>query len=439
MADLGFLGMRVTGSWPENVQPENYRQMLMLFNPNGMAPLLAVQSFLKQEKTDDPTIHWYTKTLATQRATGTAGSFVYTDSLLSSAYTSGGVAGTVVFVKTSLAQCKHFRAGHTVMLRLSTDYRYDCRGIVNDVSHNGASSYVSVTLREADPISGGLALVDTILVIGNSNAEAGSAPSAISYDPAPFDNKCQIFWTTLEISRRMLNTKLRAFDAYQELRREAMQYHGLEMERSLIHGKKFDGTGTNGKPQTEMDGYRSFITTNAAANVKDFMNTTDTAYAGKTWLQAGAEFLDEMVYVASDFGKAGTNVERLGLCGRDALRGVNRLARHLGWKVLDQMTTKFGMKVTRWETPLLDVYLKTTASFSFEPTDLNTVMLIDPKLFVGRVLTDTRFLPDKTYDSGGFTAIDGKKEGWLTDMSFEIHNPLAGSIMYNVGKDNTAA
>lgn len=438
MADLGFMGMRVTGSWPANVQPENYRQMLLLFNPNGMAPLLAIQSFLKNETTDDITIHWSTKTLATQRATGTAGSFVYTDSALSSAYVSGGVAGTMVYVKVSLAQSKHFRPSHTVLLRLSTDYRKDCRGIVRSVFYNGASSYISVELRQADPVSGGLALVDTILVIGNSSAEAGTAPAAISYDPEEFTNLCQTFWTTLEISRRMLNTKLRPFDAYQELRREAMQYHGIEIERTLIHGKKFSGTDDNNKPITEMDGLRSFITTNAAANVADYKNTTDAAYTGKTWLQAGADWLDEFIYQAAEFGKAGLNVERLGLCGRGALRGINRLARHLGHVNVESMTTKFGMKVTYWQTPTLDIFLKTTASFSYEPTDQNTIMIIDPKLLIGRPLknSDTHFLADKTYDSGGFTTIDGKKEGWLSDLSFEIHNPLAHAILHNVGQDN---
>lgn len=438
MADLGFLGMRVSGSWPTNVQPENYRQMLMLFNPNGMAPLLAVQSFLKSETTDDVTIHWATKTLATQRATGTAGSFVYTDSALSSAYVSGGAVGNTLYVKTSLAQNKHFRAGHTVLLRLSTDYRKDCRAIVVATHQNGASSYVAVKLREADPVSGGLALVDTLLVIGNSNPEAGNAPSSISYDPEQFDNYCQTFWTTLEISRRMLNTKLRFFDAYQEMRREAMQYHGLEIERSLVYGLKFNGVGDNDKQQTEMDGLRSFITTNASDNVSDFKNTTDAKYLSKSWLQAGADWLDEFVYKLSDFGQAGPSAERLALCGRGALQGINRLARQLGYYTVTPMQTKFGMKVTYWQTPQLDIYLKTTPSFSYEPTDLNTVMILDPKLLVGRTLrnSDTHFLPDKNYDNGGFVSVDGKKEGWLTDMSFEIHNPKAFGLLHNVGEDN---
>src|SRR3972149_3979638 len=217
MADLGFLGMRVTGSWPANVQPENYRQLLLLFNPNGTAPLLAIQSFLKTESTDDITIHWATKTLATQRATGTAGSFVYTDSALATPYVSGGVAGNILYVKVTLAFSNHFRAGHTVLARLSTDYRKDTHARVVAVTKNGASSYVTIKLREADPVSGGLALVDTLLVIGNSSDEAGTAPASISYDPEQLDNLCQTFWTTLEISRRMLNTKLRFFDAYQEL------------------------------------------------------------------------------------------------------------------------------------------------------------------------------------------------------------------------------
>lgn len=436
--DLGFLGMRTTGTWPVNVQPENYRQMLLLFDPNGMMPLTAFQSFSKSEVTDDPTIHWHTKTMATQRATGTAGSFVYTNPTLATPYVSGGTAGTIVYVKTSLAQNNHFIPGHTVLLRLSTDYRYDTHGRVVQVVKNGANSYAAVKLRQNDPISGGLALVDTILVIGKSNPEGGTAPASVSYDPEAFENKCQIFWTTLSISRRMINTKLRSFDAYQEARREILLYHGLEIEKTLHKGLLFDGTDENGKPLTEMDGYASFITTNASANVSDYKNTTDPNYTGKSWLLGGLDWLEEKIYQLSDFGKAGPNATRLAVCGRGALQAINRLSRYTGMIQVDETTTQIGMKISRVSIGGLELMFKTTAAFSYEPTDINSVMVVDPTLIRTRPMrnSDTRYLADKQFDTGGWTTVDGKQEGWYSDLSFEVHNPLAGGLFYNLGQDN---
>ncbi len=126
MADLGFLGMRATGDWPANVEPENFRMGLLLFFPNGKAPLTAIQSAMGSKSSSSHTIHWFTKTLATQRATGTAGSFIYDDEALSTAYTAAtGVADTVLYAKMTVALSAHFLAEQTVLLRDANDYVAD--------------------------------------------------------------------------------------------------------------------------------------------------------------------------------------------------------------------------------------------------------------------------------------------------------------------------
>jgi hypothetical protein len=432
MADLGFLGMRATGDWPSNVEPENFRMGLLLFFPNGKAPLTAINSAMGSEVATSHTIHWFTKTLATQRATGTAGAFVYDDSALSVAYSAAsGVAGTVVFVKMTLAQSGHFRTGQTVLLRDADDYRADTHGRVVDVVQNGASSYVSVQLREADQQD--LATADTILVIGNSNTEGGTIPEALSYDQEEFTNIQQIFRTPLDISGSDIVEENRTGDPYMELKREALQYHGIELEKSTVHGLQFKDVGPNGKRLWEMDGIISVINTNAAANVNDY--TLNTDYSGQAWIDGGDDWLDEFVYQIFDFGD---DSEKLGLVGREALRGINRLAKSHGIINLTPETTKFGMKVVRWSTPVGDIFLKTHPLFSFEATDQNTLLIIEPKLLKSRPKKgrDTHFRPDILYTKGGYTAVDGKKEEWLTEMSLEYHNPLAEGILRGVGKDN---
>ncbi len=63
---MAFLGMRGTGDWAANERPENWRQGILRLYPNGMAPLTAILSKMKNSSTDDPVFHWWTKSLASQ-------------------------------------------------------------------------------------------------------------------------------------------------------------------------------------------------------------------------------------------------------------------------------------------------------------------------------------------------------------------------------------
>lgn len=430
--DLGFLGMRAAGEWPTNVQPENFRQGILLYYPNGKAPLTAIMSAIRTETIDDTTHHWFSKTLATQRAT-LRDSGVYDDAALSVAYSGAtGTEGTIVYCKVSAAQANHFNEGKTVLLRESTDYNSDTHGKVVDVKLDGNDSYVAVKLREDDPND--LAGADTLMVIGNSNPQGGPSPEAIGYDVEEQTNITQIFKNALDLSGTAISVRYRTGDAYQEAKRETLELHGVELEKSHIYSLLYKDTGANSKALWEMDGLISIINSNAPANVSDY--TQDTEFAGQAWDVGGEEWLDKIIYQIFDYGD---DAEKLGLCGRGALRAINRLAKLNGFMSLEPMTTSFGMKVTRWETTVGDIFLKTHPLFSYNPTDLNTVIVLEPKLLTAAPLRnrDTHFQKDLLYEAAGYTHIDGRKEQWLTETTMKFQNPLAFGILRSLGKDNT--
>lgn len=432
MADLGFLGMRAAGEWPDNVQPENFRQGILLYYPNGRAPLTAIMSAIRTEVTDDTTIHWFSKTLATQRATLQDGG-VYDDAALTTAYSGAdGTDGTVVYCKLKAAAAKHFNKGKTVLLRESTDYSSDTHGKVVDIKLDGDDSYLAVMLREDDPND--LAGVDTVMIIGNSHAQGGPAPDAIGYDVEEQTNITQIFKNTLDLSGTTMSVRYRTGDALAEAKRETLELHGIELEKSHLWSLLYKDTGDNSKALWEMDGLISIITTNAPNNIFDYK--TDTEFSGQAWDVGGEEWLDKLVYQLFDYGD---DSEKLGLCGRAALRAINRLAKLNGFMSLEPMTTKFGMKVVRWVTAVGDIFLKTHPLYTYNPTDLNTIVILEPKLLTSRPLRmrDTHYQRDVLYDAAGYTTIDGKKEQWLTETTMEYQNPLAMGVAYNVGKDNT--
>ena len=103
-----------------------------------------------------------------------------------------------------------FRRGHTVLLRDASHRDMTVFGKVLGVVKNGASSYLTVTLVEADDNGTltDLSDADQILIAGSSNPEGGPMPDAISYDPVKISNFTQIFRTSLEITRTAKKTFL---------------------------------------------------------------------------------------------------------------------------------------------------------------------------------------------------------------------------------------
>ncbi|MBU2052587.1 DUF5309 domain-containing protein, partial [Patescibacteria group bacterium] len=351
--------------------------------PNGMAPLTAVLSKLPEEKVDDPEFNWWTKGLPAQRGTVTQ---VYTD-VLSTAYTTGGVAGDTLYVNISTeATCKEFRVGHQILLRNSANYADDTNAKVVAVVLNGTSSYVAVKLLEADPTTTGIADCNTILVIGNINPEGGSMPNAIAYDPTKYYNYTQIFRTPLSITRTARKTKLRTADAYKEAKREALELHSIEMEKAFIWGIPTEGTGDNGKPERTTGGLVYNIVNNGG-NVSDF--TTQTTFTDVTWLDAGEEWLDYELEETFRYGA----MDKLAFCGSGVILAINKLIKTYGNYEFVPATKAYGIKVTEWHTPFGMINMVTHPLFSYETTNRNTMIVFEPKELRYRYIDDTTFYP----------------------------------------------
>ncbi len=437
MADEYFVGLRATEDVTTNEYPEFWRAGIARLFPNGMAPLTGLTALMRSEKVDSPHFHWWTKTLTTQRAT-LAGSGLYNDSLLAGAYTgSSGVAGDMIFASVSLADSKMFRAGHQVLLRDANDYNVDTTAKVLSVTANGATSVIACKALEADDNSTTAttwADVDTILIVGNINPMGGTRPTAIAQSPTELENNTQIWRNSLDLSRTLMHTKLRTVDAYTETKRDSLEQHSIEIEKSLfwstIYATSGTAVGTNDKPEFATRGLISWI--RSYGTVEDFSLDTGADYEGKTWLQAGEQWLDEHFEEMFRYGSG----ERLAFCGSGALQGIQRLAKDVGWTPLTPKTTSWGSNVLEWVTPFGQITLKTHPLFSLEPTNRFSMVLIEPRNLIWRYIDDTDFYPDTTYMKGGGTGVDGKQEEFLTEAGLEVRFPEAWGYLNGIGKDN---
>ena len=376
--------------------------------------------------------------MPTQAATVTG---VYTDSGLTSAYTSGGVVGSTLYLKMSASDIIHFRVGHTVVMRDASDFTVDVVGKVTARTSNGSSSSIGVKLLEADDNSAyshDLSDCDKVMVIGNVNAEGAAMPSALAYDPDKLYNYTQIFRTSLSITRTARKTKLRTGDQYKEAKREALELHGIEMEKAFLFGIPYEGTGDNGKPERTTEGLITCLRTNNSGNVADFQ--LDATYHGKNWLDDGGgdEFLNEYLEQVFRYGRQ----EKLAVCGTGALLGINRLAQAGSHFTMTSVTKAYGINVTEWVTPFGKIYLKTHPLFNIESTLRNSMLLFEPENCVYRYIDDTNFYAENekgaaaSGTNGG--RIDGTQEEFLTEAGLEYHHPYTAAFLNGVGLNHTA-
>ncbi len=432
MATNGFLGLRGTGDWTVTGQrPKSWREGILFHGPNGSAPLVAITSMGKSKKVDDPEFNWFRKELPGQVATIVAGE-VYTNSVLGSAYSSGGVAGTVLYAKMTQDASLEFRAGHVVRFRDANYSDMTCNAEVIDSVQAGASSYIAVVLLEADDngVIGttNISDADSVSIIGNLNPEHGEMPDIVGYDPTRLYNYTQIIRTPLALSRTALETHLRTGNAYKEEKREKLELHSIEIEKTWLWGTKFEGTGTNGKPKRTTGGLEEFIRTNASGNVSDF--SLESAYSADTWATSGKDWLNGMFELIF---RKGTR-ERLALCGSTALQAINDLAETWGDVTIKVRQPAYGIEVSTWHTVHGTVHFKSHPLMTQNSVTRAQCFILDPRQISFRYVTDTKFIDDKNGRNSG--SRDGLEEEFLTEAGLEFGIPELCGFLSGFGKTN---
>lgn len=442
MATTPFAGLRGTDDYTVTGQrPENFREKILSLYPNGDMPLTAFLASCKSEKTDDSVFHWFQRILSNKRAEGTAGAFVYENTNLTDAVDAGdsNAAGTYAYVKMTAAYCKEFRPGHVVMFRTSTNSSNDVRGVVTETSIDGNSSRVSVKLIQAAG-TGALNACDTLLIVGNANAEGADRTDSVMYDPEEKSNRCQIFRNSLDLTRTAMQTRLRTGDPYRDAKDLTAEDHAREMEYAFIYGYGYADTGANGKPRRFTQGIIAAIQADASSNVSDYSTATTLtdavtteSFDGFTWVQKGGIWLNAMLEKKFRYGSSDGC---LALCGSGALFGIQQLAEVGSFTTLQPGGKAFGLDVTKWITPFGTINLRVHPLFSHEPTNRNSILIVEPRNLIYRYVQDTIFKKDTKWREGGSTSVDGLQEEFLTECGLEYHFPQTMLYLNGVGKDN---
>jgi len=439
-----FLGMSKVSDWATGARPKNYREMILWLYPNGRAQLTALTSLMKKEVLSDYEYNWYTQTFPTQTATYTAGE-IYTGPGITNAYTGSGVEGQTLNVKMAEAFADEFRVGHEVVIIDEDNFVTRAVAKVVNVIKNGASSYIACKLLEDDDNGSGgtnsdLRDCDTVAIIGNVNPQGGVTPAAISYQPTKYFNYTQIFRTPLELARTTMKIKSRTGNTYNNLKRVAAELHAFEQEKAWHLGVPTENTGENGQPETTTEGLITFMQRTLSSHVRDYRKLT--AYAGKTWLEGGDDFLLDSFELLTRYNNEGGDDNYMIYAGSGAIKYLEQLARQTGQlRLLPKEKIGYGIKVNTLVNSFGDWNLNVHPWYSTEAFMRNSMLILKPQNIRYRFIDDTKFYgqsgKDYAYTASG-KKIDGLNEEFLTEAGLEYHHPQTCMFLYNLGQTNTA-
>lgn len=231
-------GSRGTNSVGTGVRKYDHSDKLYLIDPD-YAILAFFARKLNKKGVIDPEYRWFDKAQPSKF-----------DAVN---YSTGYTAGDTSIVVDDGSK---FRAGDTLMSVSSGEHLR-----VTDVTTNtltvsrGYGSTAAATIAD-----------DAVLVIlGNSNAEGATKRAALSSQKTKRTNYTQIMREPFDVTGTLDSTEEYAeADDMAQLRKEHLQIHMKDIERSFIFGEAKEDLVTTTQPIRTTGGLRSFISTNVA-------------------------------------------------------------------------------------------------------------------------------------------------------------------------------
>jgi len=392
MADnLGyFAGLRGTGSYGTDERPKNFREMILFMQPNGKAPLFALTSKAKTQKTDDPEFAWWEEVMNICRVQVNNG---------------GGYNSAATTLTVDGGDARELIPGDVLQYEKPTETSTYDNELLRVVSVTNATTIV-VTRGYAGTTAASLADDGALLRVGNSQSEGNTSIASSSTNPVKLKNYTQIFKTPYQITKSDLETKKRTGDPKKNEQKRKSFQHAEKIEQAMFWGvqsETTDATNNNLPLRTTM-GLRKFITSNV-----------------KVWTTDPTE--DEFInFVAPVFdyesGEAGN--ERILFMGNGALNWLNRLRKTDSNTNINYQgeITYFGMDLQKYKIPQGTLYVKSHPLMNVHPVYKNSFFVINAAGLTYRPLggRDTKLEKDIQPNDADYI-----KDQWLTECGFEFH------------------
>lgn len=415
---MSIQGFRTDENFIATQRPQNWRQTMLLLYPNSSeiakAPLTALTSLMKSESTDDPVFHWFQKILDARRLKLNT-NVLTTDQTLTIDPTFQNTAQSNLSVATILKQGDMIYIEQTgEIVRVSADPTTNNVIPVQRAQAGTSAAAITVAAAGVNPF---------IFVIGSAYEEGSLAPTSMAYDPQEINNFCQIFRSTLSLTRTAMRTRLRTGDAVTEAKRECLEYYSVDMERAFwFNGAKALGT-LNGNPVRYTAGIINQILTAAPGQL--------IAAPGNGLIDMN--FIEANLEVCFRYG----STEKMMFGSNLLLLAVQQAVRKNSFYKIETGIKEYGMKVARIITPFGELVFKThplfnqmqggvTAGSGFNSI-ANNGYILDMANIKYRYVDDVKYEKDLTP-----TGLDGLKSGYIAECGLELHHALSHQIWTGV-------
>ncbi len=388
-------GLRGTGDWGTDERPKNFRELIMFRNPNGSAPLFALTARIASESVNDPEFNWWDEPndLVRLQVNG-----VLTSTATAIVVDSPDPTAAAPGIPYGLAT--HLKPGDLLMVEDATEAQVLTHELIQVTAVASATAFTA-TRGVAGSVAAGIADDAFLLKIGSAYAEGTSAADATSRNPIKYNNLCQIFKSTYEVTKTAEKTFARTGDVIANDKKRKVFDHSRDIELAFMFGQKFETTGANGKPLRYMGGLREFIPT-------DTTTIFGTGVTLSTYMNATSPIFD---------WDTSAGDERIVFCGNGYLNTLNDLAALNGQIRFMETIKVFGMNLRRFVLPQGQLFIRTHPLMNRHAQYQNSAFIIDFSALKYRMLRDTT-AEDNIQTPGD----DSRKGQWLSEISLEIRN-----------------
>jgi len=389
-------GLRGTGDWGTDERPKNFRELIMWRNPNGSAPLFALTSRIASESVNDPEFNWWDEPndlIRLQLNDGTGMTSGDTAFVVDSPDPSAAAPGAAYGLAT------HLKVGDLLMVEKTESQVLD-NEIIQVTAVTSATAFTA-TRGVAGSTAAAIADNAFFTKIGSAYAEGTAAADATSRNPIKYNNLCQIFKSSYEVTKTAEKTHARTGDVVSNDKKRKVFDHSRDIELSMMFGQKFETTGANGKPLRYMGGLREFIPT-------DTTTIFGTGVTLSTYMSAVSPIFD---------WDTSAGDERIVFCGNGYLNTLNDLAALNGQVRFMETIKVYGMNLRRFVLPQGQLFIRAHPLMNRHPLYQNSAFIIDFSALKYRHLRDTK-AEDNIQNPGD----DARKGQWLSEISLEVRH-----------------
>lgn len=408
---MAIAGLRGSDDFHADDKPKDFREAILMRNPSGSAPIFALMARAGKRVVTAPEFNWWGEVNDLIRLQ-VNGAHASTDMLINVDSGDPSAASPT----NQYGEATNLKEGDILMVEPSADAATFDHELI-EVTQVVSATQFTARRGVGGTTAGSIANDRYLFLLGSAYAEGTGVPRATFRNPFEGGNYTQIFKDTYELTGTAdASVPQMSGQVWSTDKRRKMFKHSVDLEMSILWGRKHKTTGENGKPKRFMGGLRSFI---PASRTTVF--TPPVTWATLTAAMTGVFDYD-----------TGAGNQRIIMAGNGALAELQKIiAADTGIRRdLTPNMKAYGMAFTQILTPFGDFFVKTHPLLNRHPIYTYSMWVLD---FSAIKWCPLKGRDTKTYDDVQTRDEDVRRGYVQTEGSIEVQqNGLTMAYLGNV-------